>query len=122
MTNNHNYSSDHLTRIIFFTTDLGFAQITQPHIDTLSVQVGGNSHAVESVGPNALTGGSNIVFRLPDLSPGTYPLGVRHNGVNSSNSPNLIIVASPSSPATAVKPNKLNVAEYLLPALVDLFF
>lgn len=94
LTNAHNFGNDQRTRIIFFTTDLGFSQTTQPNVNTLSVQIAGNSHAVEAVGPNSTTGGSFIVFRLPDLSPGTYPLSIRVGGVNSTNSPNLIIVAS----------------------------
>ena len=38
--------------------------------------------------------GSFIVFRLPDLQPGTYSLNVRARGDTSINSPDLIIVAS----------------------------
>jgi len=86
------------------------------------VQVGGNSHAVESVGPNTTTGGSNIVFRLPDLSPGTYPFGIRLNGVNSTNTPNLSIIVSPSRPAAAPKSKKPNLVEYFLFPLIDLIF
>jgi hypothetical protein len=82
--------------------------------------VGGNSHPDETVGPNTITGGSYIVFRLPDLAgPGTYPLGIRLNGVNSSNTPNLIIIGSSSSPASAPKSNKTILAEYLLFPLID---
>ena len=58
LTNAHNFSSDQRTRIIFFTTDLAFSQTTQPDLNTLSVQVAGNSFAVEAVGPNSITGGS----------------------------------------------------------------
>ena len=121
LTNTQNYSSDQRTRILFFTTDLGFAQSTQPNISILSVQLSGNSYAVESVGPNATIGGSAIVFRLPDgLSPGTYALGVRRNGVNSTNAPNLQIISSPSSPAAAPQSNKTELAKYLLVSLIDL--
>ena len=121
--NTHNYSTDQRTRIIFFTTDLGFAQATQPDLNTLSVQVGGNSYTVESAGPNATIAGSYIVFRLPDLSPGTYPLGIRVRGINSMNTPNLQIVSAPtSSPATAPKSNKASVAKYLLFSIWDLIF
>ena len=122
LTDAHNFSSDQRTRILFFTTDLGLAQTTQPDINTLSVQVGGNSYPVESVGPNTTTGGSQIVFRLPDLSPGTYPLGIRVGGVNSANTPNLTIIASASSPASAGKSQTAKLAEYLLFPLVDLIF
>jgi hypothetical protein len=120
LTNPKNFSSDPQTRIIVFTTNLGFAQATQPAINTLSVQVGGNSHPVETVGPNTTTGGSVIVFRLPDLSPGTYPLGLRLNGVNSTNTPNLIISGPSSSPAGGPKSNKAKLAEYFLLPLIDL--
>ncbi|HEY3102193.1 MAG TPA: CSLREA domain-containing protein [Pyrinomonadaceae bacterium] len=120
LTNTRNYSSDQRTRIIFFTTDLGFAQSTQPDINTLSVQVGVNSYTVESVGPNSTISGSEIVFRLPDLSPSTYPLGIRLRGVNSANTPNLQIVGSPSSPAAAPKSTKPKLVEYLLFSILDL--
>jgi hypothetical protein len=120
LTNPKNLTSDQRTRIMFFTTNVGFAQATQPAINTLSVQVGGNSHPVETVGPNTTTGGSVIVFRLPDLSPGTYPLGLRLNGVNSTNTPNLIISGPSSSPAGGPKSNKAKLAEYFLLPLIDL--
>jgi len=119
---NHNYNSDHRTRIIFFTTDLGFAQSTQPDLNTLSVQVGGNSYTVERVGPNSTTSGSYIVFRLPDLSAGTYPLGIKLGAVNSANTPNLQIVSSPTSAPAAPKSNKAKLAEYLLFSLLNSFF
>jgi hypothetical protein len=48
---------------------------------------------VEAVGPNATLDGSFIVFRLPDLQPGIYPLSIRARGDTSINSPDLIIVA-----------------------------
>lgn len=122
LSNPKNFSSDQRTRIIFFTTNLGLPQTSQPPTNTLSVQVGGNSHAVESVGPNAATGGSFIVFRLPDLSAVTHPLGIRLNGVNSANTPTLTIIASPSSPAVAPKSKAANLAEYLLFPLIDFIF
>jgi hypothetical protein len=121
LTNTQNYSSDQRTRIIFFTTDLGFAQPAQPDLNTLSVQVGGNSYTVESVGPNATIGGSYIVFRIPDLTvPGTYPLGLRINNVNSTNTPNLQLAGSPTSPAAAPILNKVRLAQYLLSSWLDL--
>jgi MBG domain-containing protein/VCBS repeat protein/Big-like domain-containing protein/BACON domain-containing protein/all-beta uncharacterized protein len=120
LNNTQNYSTDQRTRIIFFTTDLGFAQSTQPNSSVLSVQLNGNSYAVEGVGPNSTIGGSYIVFRLPDLSPGTYPLAIRINGANSANSPNLQIISSPSSPAAAPKSNKTKLAQSLLVSLIDL--
>jgi hypothetical protein len=56
------------------------------------VQIAGNSFPVEAVGPISTTSGSYIVFRLPDLMAGTYPLSIRVRGVNSTNSPDLIIM------------------------------
>lgn len=91
--NIHNFSIDKRTRITFFTTDLGFSQTTQPDLNTLSVQINGNSFPVEAVGPVSTTSGSYIVFRLPDLPAGTYPLSIRLRGVNSTNSPDLVIFA-----------------------------
>jgi Metallo-peptidase family M12B Reprolysin-like len=91
--NNHNFSIDQRTRIIFFTTDLGFNPTIQPDLNTLSVQINGSSFPVEAVGPSSTTSGSYIVFRLPDLPAGTYPLSIRVRGVNSTNSPNLTIIA-----------------------------
>jgi hypothetical protein len=120
LTDNYNFSSDNRRRIIFFTTDLGFTQLTQPDVNTLSVQIGGNSYAVEGVGPNSTIGGSYIVFRLPDLQPNTYALSIRLNGVNSTNSPNVTIIASPSSPASARNSNQPWISEYLLYPLINL--
>ena len=122
LTNPNNFSKDQRTRILFFTTNLGLPQTFQPATNTLSVQVSGNSHAVETVGPNTTTDGSYIIFRLPDLSPGTYPLSVRLNGVNSANTPNLIIITSSSSPAAAPQSNKVKLAQSLLFPLIDLIF
>jgi hypothetical protein len=119
LTNTRNFSSDQRTRIIFFTEDLGFAQSAQPDINTLSVQVGGNSYTVESVGPESTISGSYIVFRLPDLAPGTYPLGIRIRGVNSANAPNVSIVSSPNSAVTS-ESNKAKLVQRLLSSLMDL--
>src|SRR5262249_16817612 len=104
-----------------FTTDLGLPQTFQPPTGTLAVQIGANVYPVESVGPYSAIGGSYIVFRLPDLTPGTYPLGIRLNGVNSANSPNLIIIASPASSVTP-EANKVKLAEYVPFPLINLFF
>ena len=120
LTNAHYFGSDQRTRIIFFTTDLGLPQTSQPPTTTLSVQVNGKSYAVESVGPNSITGGSEIVFLLPsDLpAPGAHPLGIRlGNVVNSTNTPNLQIAGS-QSPAAAPS-NKRKLAEYLLYSIID---
>jgi MBG domain-containing protein len=122
LTNTHNFSSDQRTRIIFFTTDLGFAQLTQPNQATLSVQVDGSSYPVEAVGPSTTSGGSYIVFRLPDLPPGTYALSIRLNGiVNSANTGNVQIVGSSGSNAEP-KSNKTTWAESLVFSILDLMF
>jgi hypothetical protein len=121
LSNSHNFSSDQRTRIVFFATDLGFTRLTQPDINTLSVQIGGNSYAVEAVGPNSTTCGSYVVFRLPpDLAPNTYPLGVRIRGVNSTNTPNLTIVASPNGPAASANSRKSRLSDFLLTPIIDL--
>jgi len=101
LTDNFNFSSDHRTRIIFFTTSLGFSAPAQPDNATLSVQVGGFSVPVEIVGPITISGNnfSYIMLRLPDLPPGDWPLSIQARGVNSINSPTLTIIASPSSPS-----------------------
>ena len=115
LTNRHNLSSDQRTRIIFFTTDLGFSQITQPDVNTLSVQIGGNSYPVEAVGPNSMLDGSFIIFRLPELQPGTYPLGIRLRGDNSINSPDLIIAAPPGNSMSASNFHNLWLVDLLFP-------
>lgn len=120
LTDNHNFSAEKRTRILFFVTDLGFSQLSQPDINTLSVQIGGNSYPVEAVGPNSTVCGSYVVFRLPDLAPNTYQLGIRVRGVNSTNTANLTIVAPPSGPAAAAKANKTKLMKYLLVPIVDL--
>src|SRR5262249_13993380 len=91
LNDDHNFSSDHRTRIVFFATDLAFPAPAQPDINTLAVVINGTSYAVESVGPNATVSGSYIVFRLPDLPPGTYPLSIKVRGVMSANSPTITI-------------------------------
>jgi hypothetical protein len=116
LADNYNFSFDNHRRIVFFSTDLGFAQTIQPSIDIVSVQISGQSYAVESVGPNAVLGGSQIVFRIPDLAPGSYPLGLKVRGVNSTNSPNITIVpTSPSSP-------QLGAQSSVSPRFSDLFY
>ena len=88
----HNFSGDHHTRVIIFTSPLG---LTQPNSSVLSVTAGGISLTVENVGP--VTGvaglnGSFIVVRLPDNLPsGDLPLLVALNGVSSINSPTFSI-------------------------------
>lgn len=117
LTDNSNFSSDRRTRIIFFTSNLGFAQPTQPNVTTLAVVIAGTEYPVENVGPVTGIDASYIVFRLPDLAPGTYPVTVRLNAVNSSNSPTLTIVSSPNGPAAPV-PRKLTSVLYPLLDLI----
>jgi hypothetical protein len=122
LTDNYNFSFDQRRRIVFFSTDLGFVQMIQPPIELVSVQINGQSYSVESVGPNAVLGGSQIVFRLPDLAPGSYSLGMNVRGVNSTNSPTLSIISSPSSPDSSNNAAKLHFAKYWGKPLVQLLF
>jgi hypothetical protein len=55
---------------------------------------------------------------MPTESPNTYPLGIRLNGVNSTNTPNVTIVASQSGSAAAG--NATNLVKYLLLPIIDL--
>ena len=122
LTDNYNFSFDQRRRIVFFSTDLGFSQTIQPSIDVVSVQIGGQSYSAESVGPNAALGGSQIVFRLPDLAPNSYSLGITVRGVNSTNSPNITIVAtSPSSPVPSNNA-KTSFAKYWPDQLIERLF
>ncbi|HEY6047273.1 MAG TPA: hypothetical protein VIU65_11765 [Pyrinomonadaceae bacterium] len=85
-----NFSADHQTRVLLFTTALG---LIQSDVSKVTVTAAGISLTVESVGPLfGLPGrdASYIVVRLPDgLPPGNLPLIVIANGVQSSNSPTL---------------------------------
>lgn len=85
-----NFSADHQTRVLLFTTPLG---LTQADVSKVIVTAGGFSLTVENVGPVTGVAGldaSYIVVRLPDgLSPGNLPLIVTVNGIQSTNSPTL---------------------------------
>ncbi|HYR76212.1 MAG TPA: hypothetical protein VEM96_10250 [Pyrinomonadaceae bacterium] len=85
-----NFSADHHTRVILFTSDLG---LTQPDPSKLTVTAGGTSLTVESVGPLTGVAGLNasyIIVRLPTgLPAGDLPLTVTLFGVASSNTPTL---------------------------------
>jgi uncharacterized protein (TIGR03437 family) len=87
-----NFSADHQTRVLLFTTPLG---LTQSDLSKVTVTAAGISLTVENVGP--VTGvvgldASYIVVRLPDgLPPGNLSLIVIANGVQSNNSPALVI-------------------------------
>jgi hypothetical protein len=85
--NSSNFSADHHTRIILFTSDLGLTQSDLSNPATLVVEGPGYLLPVENVG--ALTGvtglsGSYIVVRLPDgLPTGALQMWVRLRGVTS---------------------------------------
>jgi uncharacterized protein (TIGR03437 family) len=81
----YNFSADHHTRVILFTSDLG---LTRPDPAVLTVQASGFNLPVENVGPvpGAISlDASYIVVRLPDgLPSGDLSLTVTLNG-NMSN-------------------------------------
>jgi hypothetical protein len=82
--NDHNFSADHRTRIIFFTSKLG---LTQPDSSLLMVHAGGVSLDVEAVGPvSGVPGfdGSYVVVKLADgLAIGDIPLTITFRGITS---------------------------------------
>lgn len=88
----HNFSADHHTRVILFTSDLG---LSQPDPSKLTVTAGGTFLTIENVGPFPDISGlaaSYIVVRLPDgLPPGDLSLVVTLNGLASTNSPTIAI-------------------------------
>ena len=88
----HNFSADHHTRVILFTTNLG---MNQPDSSILTVQAAGFPLLVENVGTVLGVTGLNasyIIVRLPDgLPPGDLPLLIILRGVSSSNSPTISI-------------------------------
>ena len=87
-----NFSADHHTRVILFTSDLG---MTQPDSTQLIVRAGGMTLTVENVGPVVGVNGmsaSYIIVRLPDgLPTGDLPLVITLRGFTSVNSPTLSI-------------------------------
>lgn len=94
LTDNFNFSSDHRTRVIFFTSNLNLTSAGPPDQSVLTVQAGATLLPVENVGPIGFPGlnASYIVVRLPDgLLPGPLPLTITFRGVTSSNSPTLNI-------------------------------
>jgi uncharacterized protein (TIGR03437 family) len=90
--NNFNFSADHHTRVMLFTSDPG---MSQPNASQLTVRAGGVNRTIESVGPVLGVSGMNasyIVVRLPDgLPTGDLPLTVTLRGLASINSPTLSI-------------------------------
>lgn len=89
---NHNFSADHHTRVILFTSDLG---MMHPDSTQLIVRAGGVMLPVENVGPVVGVAGmsaSYIVVRLPDgLLTGDLPIVITLRGLTSVNSPTLSI-------------------------------
>ena len=85
LVDDHNFSADHRTRVILFTSFLG---LSQPNPAVLTVQAAGFDLPVEDVGTFTGVSGLNasyIVVRLPDgLPSGDLPLTVTFNG-NVSN-------------------------------------
>jgi len=82
----HNFSADHHTRVLLFTSNLG---LTQPDPSVLTVQAGQFNLEVENVGTlKAAANGidcSYIVVRLPDsLPPGDYQISFTLRGVASN--------------------------------------
>jgi len=90
--NDHNFSADHHTRVMLFTSNLG---LSQPDSAILSVRASGILLTVENVGTVSGVQGLNafyIIVRLPDgLPTGNLPLTVTLHGVMSSNTPTLEI-------------------------------
>jgi subtilisin family serine protease len=88
----NNFSADHHTRVILFTSDLG---MTQPDSTQLIVQAGGVALTIENVGTVLGVSGmsaSYIIVRLPDgLPAGDLPLVITLRGFTSVNSPTLSI-------------------------------
>ena len=81
-----NFSADHHTRVILFTSSLG---LFQPDPSVLTVQAAGTPLPVESVGQVLGVSGleaSYVVVRLPDaLAPGDLPLTITLRGKTSPN-------------------------------------
>jgi uncharacterized repeat protein (TIGR01451 family) len=87
----YNFSADHHTRLILFTTNVG---LTQPDASILRVQAAGFDLPVEGVGPLVVTGldCSYIVVRLPDgLPSGDLHLTITVRGATSGNAPTIAI-------------------------------
>jgi probable HAF family extracellular repeat protein len=77
-----NFSADHHTRILFFTSNLG---MTQPDAAKLTVQAAGIPLTVEAVGSVTGFGGSYLIVRLEDgLPTGDVQVTITLQGVTSS--------------------------------------
>ena len=88
VTNNVNFSSDHVTRIIIFTLPLGLTSPPIPPSSTLSVQASGINLPVEAVGNVTGVTGLNasyiVVSLVPGMPTGDLQLTVTRNGVVSN--------------------------------------
>jgi len=88
VTNNVNFSSDHITRIIIFTLPLGLTSPPIPPTSTLSVQASGINLPVEAVGNVTGVTGLNasyiVVSLVPGMPTGDLQLTVTRNGVVSN--------------------------------------
>jgi hypothetical protein len=89
---NFNFSEDHHTRVMLFTSNLG---ITQSDIDLVTVKAAGISLTVENVGtfPTLMVPGTSyVVVRLPDgLPAGDLPVVITLRGLASIGSPTISI-------------------------------
>ena len=86
LNNPNNFSSDHRTRIMIFTSNLGLWQADLSDPTALVVEAGGVNVPVESVGSIGVPGlgSSYIIVRLPDNVPtGLVELRVKLRGVAS---------------------------------------
>lgn len=74
---NFNFSADHITRLILFTSDLGLPPQQNPSQAVLSVSAGGHPLVVENVGPFTFPGlnGTYIVVALKRTDGGAMPTG-----------------------------------------------
>jgi hypothetical protein len=85
--NPNNFSSDHRTRLILFTSNLGLTQVDLSDPSVLVVELGGVNLPVENVGAALIPGlsSSYIVVRLPDNVPtGVQELRVKLRGAASN--------------------------------------
>jgi hypothetical protein len=85
---NFNFSGDHITRIIIFTSPLGFASPPIPPTSSLSVQASGLNLPVEAVGDvtgvSGLTASYIVVTLVQGMPTGDLQLTVTRNGIMSN--------------------------------------
>jgi hypothetical protein len=94
----YNFSSDQITRLILFTSDLGLPSQQNPDPAVLSVSVSGQQLVVENVGPFSFPGlnGSYVIAKLKrrdgnPLATGTLSLTVTCRSL-TSNATNVTIL------------------------------